>query len=485
MQTTDRRAVAKAAAGAPGRRADRDHSAQLGVWELVLIGVGGIMGAGFFLGSGQPIRSAGPSVLLAFLLGALVTAQAIGAVVSMAAHHPVQGSFAAFADMYLGRFAGYLQGWTYYVTSVLTIASEAVAMSVFARVWLPHVAGWMLTSAFIGVVVAINAFGVKNFGRVESVMSAVKTAALVGFIVYTVFWLLGRTGQVVHVTGTAGLWAGGVFPNGVTGLAQSMLIVVFAYAGIGVFTGAMTNLNSPRAMDKGAWWTVILLAVLYTLSIALLLCVVPWQGVSTNTSPFVAALHRMGVPVLGQIFNAVILVASFSVMSGAVFAANEILIGLAQQRVAPDFVRWGRGGRQTGALLATTVCIVAAVVLSYSLPANVYSFLISASSFFTFMTWFVIFWTFLSWRRRAATDHRFVSSLAFGQPWMTVVMMLFIVVLAGYALTNRDQRLGFYTCVVIWAILAAVYAVFLRGKGGRVEPSTGNGSAPGRADGRG
>ena len=82
----------------------------LGVPQLILIGVGGIIGAGFFLGAGLPIRTAGPAVLIAFLLGAIVTAQVAGALTSLAVYQPVKGSFMVYTQEYIGNFAGFLEG---------------------------------------------------------------------------------------------------------------------------------------------------------------------------------------------------------------------------------------------------------------------------------------------------------------------------------------------------------------------------------------
>ncbi|GMA58249.1 hypothetical protein GCM10025858_27520 [Alicyclobacillus sacchari] len=209
-----------------GTQVKAKHSMSL--FELILVGVGGIIGAGYFLGSGQPIRMAGPAVLLAFAIGGAITAQTIGALNTLAVDHPSPGAFKTYADAYLGKFTGYMQGWTYYITSILTIASEAVASAVFARLWLPSVPVWMLAAAFALIVLAINAFGVQNFGLVESVMSVVKIAALVGFIITIAIVIfaahpatLGRTSASSSLT---------LFPTGISGLAQSMLIVIFCFA---------------------------------------------------------------------------------------------------------------------------------------------------------------------------------------------------------------------------------------------------------------
>lgn len=95
------------------------------IHQLVLIGVGGIIGAGFFLGSGLPIQLAGPAVLVSLLIGAWVTAQVTGALTTLAANHPDVTSFQAFSERYLGAYVGYVQGWVYFVSSILAIASES------------------------------------------------------------------------------------------------------------------------------------------------------------------------------------------------------------------------------------------------------------------------------------------------------------------------------------------------------------------------
>ena len=430
--------------------------------ELILIGIGGIIGAGFFLGCGLPIRIAGPAVLVSFVIGGLLTAQVTGALTSIASYHPVEGSFKVFADMYIGPFAGYMQGWIYYITSVLTIASEAVAMGVFTKMWWPGIPLWISSLTFSAVILLINALGVQNFGRVESFMSVVKIAALAGFIVYIALLLLPN----IHGTAAGRASGAGIplvqssafFPHGISGILQSMLIVVFAYAGIGVFATAAPKVRDPRVIDRGALWTIALLGALYIAAIGLLLLIEPWQTVNTRTSPFVLTLERAGAPLWAGVFNAVILVASFSVMAGAVFSANQILHSMGMEREAPRFVtRVSRGGVPSGALACTAGGILLSIGAAYLLPSNIYNFLISASSFMTFFYWFLMLWTFLSWRRTPEGRQSRKSILAFGQPYSTALSMLLIVILTGYALLQRDQRLAFYAFLVLSALVAVSY----------------------------
>lgn len=434
----------------------------MSVWELILVGVGGIIGAGYFLGAGSPIRTAGPSVLIAFLIGGFITAQTVGALNTLASDHPSEGAFKAYADMYLGRFIGYMQGWTYYLTSILTISSEAVASAVFVRMWFPSVPLWVLSSSFAAIVIFINAFGIKNFGVIESFMSIIKIAALVGFIVVAGLIVFGWHNRVTGASTSfnAGV-GGGFFPHGFGGLCQSMLIVIFAYGGIGVFGTAAVELKRPKYLDFGGIGTVGLLTGLYMLSIAGLLFILPWHQVGTQMSPFVQALQHIHLGILADVLNAVILIASFSVMAGSVFSASLILESLGHGGEAPKFTTRLSKKRRTpyGALISTALGLTIFIGVSYVLPSTVYKLLISSSSFFTFFNWFIMLFTLVSWRRKNRGKH--VSSLTFGQPFTTWMTMILIVFLAGYALFQRDQRLGFYACAGM-AIMMVVGYFFSR-----------------------
>lgn len=440
------------------------QTGSLSARELAFIGIGGIIGAGFFLGSGLAIRTAGPAVLLAFVLGAFITAQVTGSLTSMAIDHPEEGSFKAYADRYMGRFIGFLQGWLYYISSILTISSEAVASAIFTRMWSPHMPLWVLAAAYALLGLLVNAFGIKNFGRVESLMSTVKIAALLGFIVYTAILVFSGVFSLEESSGGSAFgqtrfMAQPFFPHGLNGFMQSMLIVIFTYAGIGVFGTAAGKARDNQSIDRGAMWTVLSLMFLYITSIFLVITIEPWSNMSTNVSPFVAALKNTGVPAAVTFFNGVILVAAFSVMAGSIFSANQILASLANEREAPRWVhRHGTGGSQVGALGMTAGGIALALVVSILLPANVYNFLISASSFCAFFNWFLILWTFLRWRHHAT--NAFISRLALGQPMSTLVTMVLIVVLAGYALLQHDQRFGFYAFLTILSGIIVLFMLF-------------------------
>ena len=116
---------------------DKKSNKELNAYSLAGIGIGGIIGSGFFLGSGIAIKEAGPSVILAFLFGGIIMSQVLGAMTSISINRPVTGSFRVYTEQFLGKFTGYLLGWIIYVSGILGTATEAIAAAIFLKYWFP------------------------------------------------------------------------------------------------------------------------------------------------------------------------------------------------------------------------------------------------------------------------------------------------------------------------------------------------------------
>ncbi len=431
---------------------------------LVWVGLGGIIGAGFFLASGLPINQAGPGVIFAYLLGGLLMAQVGGALTSMSVNHPVRGSFRVYAQEFLGSYMGFYLGWAFWVSSILAIGSETTAMAIFARLWLPNVPVWLLTIIFSAIVIALNAFGVKKFGKIESLMSVVKVCALALFVVLGVMAFSGFVSTTRPVGLGTLLGSGGLFPKGIAGWSESMLIVIFAYGGISVVALATSEVEDPkRSIPRAMLWVVVSLIVLYIASLLVIMSLVPWTTITVQESPFVVALQAVNLPVLPSIMNAIILVAAFSVMVGAFFAAMTMLVSLGEAREAPVFVtRKGRNGVFHGSLVLTGLGVLATVTVSYFLPSKVYAYLTSASAYFSFLNWGTILVSFLVWRKKSAGIERYESPLAFGAPWATWASLGVIGVLFIYSLGVVDQRMGFYAALALTLLISAAYFLLYR-----------------------
>lgn len=437
---------------------------QLSARNLLWIGLGGIIGGGFFLASGLPISYAGPGVIFAYLLGGLITAQIAGALTSLSVNHPVNGSFKVYAEEILGPFIGFFVGWTFWIAAVLSIGSETIAMSIFSKLWFPNTPVWLLTIIYSAIVIAINAFGLKSFGKIETLMSFIKVSALVLFIIIGIAAILGAFTATHPVGLKTMLDHGGLFPKGFKGFFQSMLIVIFSYAGIGVVAMASSEARDPRQdIPKAMLRLLLVLVLLYVASILTVVCLTPWNQISTEQSPFISALESINIPFAASIMNAVILVASFSVMTGSYFSAIMMLVSLGTSHQAPAFVsKQSKNGVYYGSLIVTAMGLIAIIITSYILPSKIYDYLISASAYFSFFSLGIILICFLKWRKTVANKEIYKSPLAFGAPWSTVITIIILLVLIVFSLTVTDQRMGFYFSLGISGIISIVYLLIIR-----------------------
>lgn len=443
----------------PSKRKSKHTENHLSAMNLFWIGIGGIIGSSFFLASGLPISYAGPGVVFSYLLGGLLTCQIAGALTSLSVNHPVSGSFKVYAEENLGPFMGFYVGWTFWIAVVLSIGSEAIAMSIFSKLWFPNAPVWLLTIVYSTIVIVLNSFGLKNFGKIETIMSFIKVLALVLFIIIGIAAMFGVF-HTAHPVGIKTLLSdGGLFPKGLRGLLQSMLIIIFSYAGIGVVAMASSEVQNPRRdIPKSMLLLLLVVVLLYMGSILTVLCLIPWNTVSTKQSPFISAIGLINIPFAASIMNAVVLVASFSVMTGSFFSAIMMLASLGNSHQAPAFVsKQSKRGVFYGSLIMTAAGLVAIIITSYILPGKIYNYLISASAYFSFISLFIILICFLLWRKTVSDREIYKSPLAFGAPWSTVITLVIIFVLFIFSLSVTDQRMGFYFAMFISCAISIAY----------------------------
>lgn len=177
-----------------GEKPEEAKRGGLNSYSLAGLGIGGVIGAGFFLGSGLAVREAGPSVSLSFLIGGIIMMQVLGAMTSINVNRLERGSFRVYVEEFLGSYAGFLIGWAIFISSILGIGSEAIAMGVFVHLWMPRIALPILATTFTVIIILLNVMNMKNFGRIESGMAAVKALAIMAFIFLGSYAFLTKIG---------------------------------------------------------------------------------------------------------------------------------------------------------------------------------------------------------------------------------------------------------------------------------------------------
>jgi GABA permease len=352
--------------------------------HMTMIALGGVIGAGLFVGSGVVIKAAGPAAVFSFVITGLLVVLVMRMLGEMAAALPAVGSFYEYARLAwgdrprLGELAGFLSGWMYWYFWVIVVALEAVAGAGLVRFWLPNEPAWFISLALLLLLTLTNLVSVRSFGEFEFWFASIKVAAIVAFLAVAGTFVLGLWPGVSP--GVANLTAhGGFAPNGILPILTGAVAATGFYFGAEIVTIAAAEAAEPAKAVARATNSVITRALLfYVGSILLVVCLVPWNSSGIST-PYVSALSAMGIPAAAHIMNAVVLTAVLSALNSGLYASSRMLFALTGRGDAPRcLAQLNRNGVPARAILLGTLFGYVAVVMSYVSKDTVFAFLVNS-----------------------------------------------------------------------------------------------------------
>ncbi|MCI4069613.1 proline-specific permease ProY [Dickeya dianthicola] len=431
--------------------------------HIRFIALGSAIGTGLFYGSASAIQMAGPSVLLAYLIGGVFAYIIMRALGEMSVNNPQASSFSRYARDYLGPLAGYITGWTYCFEMLIVAIADVTAFGIYMGVWFPAVPHWVWVLSVVLIIGAINLMNVKVFGELEFWLSFFKVATIVVMIVAGVGIIVWGIGNGGEPTGIHNLWTnGGFFSNGVMGMILSLQMVMFAYGGveiIGITAGEAKEPHKsiPRAINSVPWRIL----VFYVGTLFVIMSIYPWNQVGTNGSPFVLTFQHMGITAAAGILNFVVITASLSAINSDVFGVGRMLHGMAEQGHAPQvFGRLSQRGTPWVTVVVMMLALLVAVYLNYIMPEKVFLVIASLATFATVWVWIMILCSQIAFRRKLSREQ--ANALAFPLPGgaatavVGIVFLVFIIGLIGYF---PDTRIALYAGMVWMALLLASYAL--------------------------
>ena len=440
--------------------------------HMTMIALGGVIGAGLFVGSGVVIRSAGPAAVLSFMLTGLLVVMVMRMLAEMAVAIPAVGSFyeyarLAFADRpVLGDLAGFLSGWMYWYFWVIVVALEAVAGAGLIRFWLPDAPSWLVSLALLVALTVTNLFSVKGYGEFEFWFASIKVAAIAVFLVVGGLFVLGIwPGGTGHWSGL--LAYGGFAPNGILPVLTGAVATTGFYFGAEIVTVAAAETAEPaKAVADAAKWVISRALFFYVGSVLLVVCLVPWNSAGI-AAPYVSALEAMGIHAAAQVMNAVVLTAVLSALNSGLYASSRMLFALTRRGDAPHaLAKLSRNGVPIRAILLGTLFGYAAVIMSYVSPDTVFAFLVNSYGTVAIFVYGLIAVSQL--RLRARLERESPERLRvrmWGYPYLTYLTlcgMIGIVVAMGFI---PDQRLPLTFGLVSVGILLVAF-VLRRSLGG-------------------
>ncbi|MGP8431790.1 amino acid permease [Paraburkholderia fungorum] len=409
--------------------------------QMSMIAIGGAIGTGLFLGSGFAIGFAGPSVLVSYGIGALISLMLMGCLAEMTVAHPTSGSFGAYAEHYLSPLVGFLVRYAYWACIVLAVGTEVTAVALYMKYWFPAVPGWMWIVGFSSVLVLVNALSVDVFGSVEYWFSVIKITAIVAFIVIAGYVVFVNPSLVASASGGASaagfhhyVDAGGFFPKGIWGMWVAVIVSIFSYLSIEMIAVAAGEAQDPeRAVTRAFRSTAIRLVLFYLVTLALMLAIVPWTAAGRDESPFVKVMIAIHMPGSAGVINFVVLVAALSAMNSQLYITTRMMFSLARAGHAPRSLgEVNSRGVPLGALLLSTAGIAVATLVSIVYPNASFTIMMAISMFGAMFTWMMIFVTHYFFRRAWTRSGRPTPSFRMlGFPLLTLLgagLMLAIMV---------------------------------------------------------
>ena len=429
--------------------------------HMNLIALGGVIGAGLFVGSGVVIHQTGPAAVISFLLAGVLTVLIMRMLAEMTVARPALGSFYAYAREVLGHRTGFAVGWMYWYFFVIVVAVEAVAGGKILQLWLPEIPLWALSAVLLTLLTATNLVSARSYGEFEYWFSSIKVLAIVCFLFVGALALLGfwpdAQGGLSNLTAH-----GGFAPLGLGAVLAAVVPCVAFYTGAEIVTIAAAESAEPRRAVANAMRSIILRVVgFYVGSVFLVVALVPWTSPDIEVSPYAAVLSALQIPAATTVMNAIVLTAVLSCLNSALYTSSRMLFALTKNGDAPRaLTRLSRDGVPRRAILAGTVVGYASVLAAYLSPDVVFQFLVNSYGAVALFVYLAIAVAEVRMRRRLEREEPDALSLRMWFfPWLSylTIGLMAAVILAMAVLP--DSRSQFWLSLTTLVVTLLAYEV--------------------------
>jgi amino acid transporter, AAT family len=429
--------------------------------QVVMIGLGGAIGTGLFMGSGLAIGYAGPSVLISYAIAGFVAVVMVFSLSEMAVVHPTAGSFGTYAETYLSPWAGFVVRYTYWFAQVIAVGGEAVAAGVYMTYWFPAAPVWMWSIGFAAILLYVNSRSVSHFGTVEYWFAFIKVTAIVLFIILGAVNIFGLGLPAVGFHNLYQL-PGGFLPHGLHGMWLAVILGILSFNGIEVIAVTSGEVPNPeKAIPAALRSMAIRLFLFYILALVVVVAFVPWTETGAKVvaqSPFVRVLAHTGIPYAAGIMNFVVISAALSSMNTNVYLCSRMLFSLSRGDYAPKVLgRLSRAGTPVAATVLSGVCILLAAGVSRFTPMA-YNYLQGVALFGAIIVWMTILLSHLRFRR----VHK-AAELPVRMPLFPVMQFAGLFLLGAILITmglDKDWNVSWIVGVPWLILLTAAYFIW-------------------------
>lgn len=437
--------------------------------HLTMMGLGSAIGAGLFLGTGVGIETAGPAILLAYIVAGILVVLVMSMLGEMASARPSSGSFSTYARQAFGHSSGFLLGWLYWFMLVMVMGTELTGASAMMGAWF-GVDPWIPALVCVVFFTIVNFAAVKGFGEFEFWFAFIKIAVIIAFLVIgALLWLGLLPGQ--SFVGLSNVESVGFAPTGIPGIAAGLLAVAFAFGGIELVTIAAAESENPSESIATAVRSIIVrISVFYLGSVAVIVLLLPYETISgaesAAESPFTRILEMANIPGVVGAMEAVIVLALLSAFNAQIYGTSRLVHNLAVQGDAPAIFRRTTGdGVPRNAVILSIFFAFVSVALMWWNPPGLLSFLLNAVGGCLIVVWVMITLSYLKLHPELEANGELSTVRVAGYPWLGWATLAGLVGLTALMLFDPSAR-SQITSVAAVVILLLLLSLLTRGKAG-------------------
>ena len=429
--------------------------------HIQLIAIGGAIGTGLFLGSGQTISLTGPSLLFTYMLIGIVLFAFMRALGELLLSNSKFNSFVDIANEYLGPFGGFVIGWTYWVCWIVSSMSDLTAMGQYFAYWYPQVPHWLTVLFIVLLLISFNLLGARLFGELEFWFSIIKVVTIITMVIVgLVLIFLSFKTEYGHASFGNLIHHGGMFPHGAAGFLMSFQIAVYSFIGIeliGVTAGETKNPEKtiPKAINN----VPIRILLFYIGGLLVIMSVIPWFKVDPDSSPFVKLFTLIGVPFAAGIVNFVVLTAAASATNSGIYSNSRILFGLAKQGLGPKVLtKTNSNGVPYLSMLVSSITLLIAALLNFVFPdaIKLFIYVTTLSTVLFLVVWGMIIVSYIAYVKKNPEQHQSSAFKLWGGKIIAYIVLSFFIFIFILLFFSKDTRVAIFISP-LWFIFLFFY----------------------------
>lgn len=425
--------------------------------HIQLIALGGTIGTGLFLGVGDSIHKAGPSVILTYIIVGIFLFLLMRALGELIMSDLNKHTYIDFIEQYLGKNIGFITGYLYWFSWITLGMAETTALGIYFKYWFPTLKPWIPGIITIVALLIINLISARVFGNLEFSFAIIKIITIVAFVLLILYLLITGAKTSFEPVAFANLDDhGGFFARGPHGFLQGFQMVIFSFIGVELIGLTAAEVQNPETTLKRAINQLpIRIILFYVMAILGILLVIHWSKVSTNSSPFVQALGATGIPDASSIINFVVISAAVSSTNSLLYTAGRLLFSVTYDGKGKWNKAFGHLSRRQlpqNALILSALLMGCAPAITLVIGDQAFNFISSTATSMFLIIWCLMVLTHISYRRKTPADQLNDFKMP-GFPYIDYFILLFFILLIILLLILPSYRIPMIAAIVTFIVL--------------------------------